>query len=94
MENNVSRGIHVTVLSQETGALMSTRTFDTHLHEESSKLLITFLNMTSPGRILCFAVKVMRLTNNIFREISRNRNDGSEVLVTLITQFFIDFEVF
>ena len=53
-----SRGIHITVLHQSTGAIMTSRSFDTCIHQKESDLLVLFLSMVSQGRILCFAVKV------------------------------------
>ena len=46
------------VLNEVTGAVMSSRWFDTYESKEDSGFLMEFLTSLKNGRILCFAVKV------------------------------------
>lgn len=52
------RGLNVVVLNEVTGAVMSSRWFDTYESKEDSGYLMEFLSNLKNGRIICFAVKV------------------------------------
>ena len=52
------RGMNVVVLNEVTGAVMSSRWFDTYESQEDSGYLKEFLTGLKNGRIICFAVKV------------------------------------
>lgn len=54
------RGLNVLVLNEVTGAVMSSRWFDTYESKEDSGLLVEFLKSLKQGRIICFAIKVGR----------------------------------
>lgn len=54
------RGLNVVVLNEVTGAVMSSRWFDTYESKEDSNFLMEFLKSLKFGRIICFAVKVSR----------------------------------
>lgn len=77
-----SRGMHVTVLHQSTGAIMATRTFDTYMSKEESEGLVLFLNMVSEGRILCLSVKdeasynLKKAVRNLLRSMGSVYIDG------------------
>ena len=63
------RGLNVVVLNEVTGAVMSSRWYDTYESAADSGLLVKYLKGLRPGRIVCFAVKV-RLTKIVnFRAI-------------------------
>lgn len=51
------RGLNVVVLNELTGAVMSSRWFDTYESKEDSGYLMEFLSNLKNGRIICFAVK-------------------------------------
>lgn len=55
-EKDAGRGIHVVVLHETTGEVMSQRVFDTYSMKQDGEM-IAFLNSISNGRILVFAVK-------------------------------------
>lgn len=55
-EQQQQRGIHIAVLNQATGYVMSIRVFDTYSSEDTTLVMISFLNSLADGRILCFAV--------------------------------------
>lgn len=52
------RGLNVVVLNEVTGAVMSSRWFDTYESKEDSDFLMEFLKSLKYGRIICFAIKV------------------------------------
>ena len=52
------RGMNVVVLNEVTGAVMSSRWYDTYESRHDSKLLLNHLQGLKRGRILCFAIKV------------------------------------
>ena len=52
------RGLNVLVLNEVTGAVMSSRWFDTYESQEDSSFLMEYLQGLKHGRILCFAIKV------------------------------------
>ena len=52
------RGLNVVVLNEVTGAVMSSRWFDTYESKEDSGYLMEFLSNLKNGRIISFAVKV------------------------------------
>ena len=54
------RGLNVLVLNEVTGAVMSSRWFDTYESKEDSGFLVGFLKSLKQGRIICFAIKVSR----------------------------------
>ncbi|XP_046860054.1 protein O-linked-mannose beta-1,2-N-acetylglucosaminyltransferase 1-like [Xenia sp. Carnegie-2017] len=76
-----SRGIHVTVLHQSTGAMMATKVFDTCRSKQESANLVHFLNMISDGRILCFAVK---------DEIALNLEETARDLLKSLGSAYVD----
>ncbi|KAL9954720.1 hypothetical protein ACROYT_G042291 [Oculina patagonica] len=51
------RGLNVVVLNEVTGAVMSSRWFDTYESKEDSDFLMEFLKSLKHGRIICFAIK-------------------------------------
>jgi len=51
------RGLNVVVLNEVTGAVMSSRWYDTYESAADSGLLVKFLKGLRQGRIVCFAVK-------------------------------------
>ena len=53
-----ARGIHVIVLNEVTGVIMTTRIFDTYSPTGEEKAMIIFLNLLQEGRIVIFLVKV------------------------------------
>lgn len=53
------RGMNVVVLSEVTGAVMSSRWYDTYESLRDSRLLLDHLQGLRRGRILCFAIKVV-----------------------------------
>lgn len=52
------RGLNVVVLNEVTGALMSSRWFDTYESKADSGFLVDYLRGLKQGRIICFAVRV------------------------------------
>lgn len=52
------RGLNVVVLNEVTGAVMSSRWYDTYESAADSGLLIKYLKGLRQGRIVCFAVRV------------------------------------
>ena len=52
------RGMNVVVLHEVTGAVMSSRWFDTYESKEDSGFLMAYLQGLRHGRIICFAIKV------------------------------------
>lgn len=54
------RGLNVVVLNEVSGAVMSSRWFDTYESKEDSGFLVEFLKSLKRGRIICFAIKVGR----------------------------------
>ena len=54
------------VLNEVTGAVMSSRWFDTYESKEDSGFLVEFLKSLKQGRIICFAIKVRR---QLFRDL-------------------------
>lgn len=52
------RGMNVVVLNEVTGAVMSSRWYDTYESLHDSRLLLDHLQGLRRGRILCFAIKV------------------------------------
>ena len=52
------RGLNVVVLNEVTGAVMSSRWYDTYESAADSGLLVKYLKGLRQGRIVCFAVKV------------------------------------
>lgn len=52
------RGMNVVVLNEVTGAVMSSRWYDTYESLHDSRLLLDHLQGLRLGRILCFAIKV------------------------------------
>ena len=52
------RGMNVLVLNEVTGAVMSSRWFDTYESQDDSSFLMEYLQGLKLGRILCFAIKV------------------------------------
>ena len=57
VEGASSRGMHIIVLNQQTGQVMSTRIFDTYAEMLDGEMLL-FLKMLQEGRIVIFLVKV------------------------------------
>ena len=57
VEGASSRGMHIVVLNQQTGEVMSTRIFDTYAEMLDGEMLL-FLKMLQEGRIVIFLVKV------------------------------------
>ena len=53
------RGLNVVVLNEVTGAVMSSRWFDTYESKADSGLLMDYLKGLKHGRIVCFAVRVI-----------------------------------
>ena len=53
------RGLNVVVFNEVTGAVMTSRWFDTYESRADSGLLMEFLNALKHGRIVCFAIKVI-----------------------------------
>ncbi|KAJ7354809.1 hypothetical protein OS493_029815 [Desmophyllum pertusum] len=51
------RGLNVVVFNEVTGAVMTSRWFDTYESRADSGLLMEFLNALKHGRIVCFAIK-------------------------------------
>ena len=60
------RGLNVVVLNEVTGAVMSSRWYDTYESEADSGLLVKYLKGLRQGRIVCFAVKVRLIKLLIF----------------------------
>lgn len=54
--SEASRGIHVVVLNEFYGYVMSTRVFDTYSPQQDEELCL-YINMISDGRIMIFAIK-------------------------------------
>ena len=52
------RGMNVLVLNEVTGAVMSSRWFDTYESQDDSSFLLDYLQGLKHGRIICFAIKV------------------------------------
>ena len=52
------RGLNIVVLNEVTGAVMSSRWYDTYESAADSGLLVKYLKGLRQGRIVCFAVKV------------------------------------
>ena len=52
------RGMNVLVLNEVTGAVMSSRWFDTYESQDDSGFLVDYVQGLKPGRIICFAIKV------------------------------------
>ena len=55
----ILRGVNVVVLNEVTGAVMSSRWFDTYESKADSGLLMDYLKGLKHGRIVCFAVGVI-----------------------------------
>ena len=68
------RGLNVVVLNEVTGAVMSSRWYDTYESEADSGLLVKYLKGLRQGRIVCFAVKVRLITLLIFVQYFRLQN--------------------
>ena len=60
------RGLNVVVLNEVTGAVMSSRWYDTYESAADSGLLVKYLKGLRQGRIVCFAVKVRLIKLLIF----------------------------
>ena len=52
------RGMNVLVLNEVTGAVMSSRWFDTYESQDDSGFLVDYVQGLKHGRIICFAIKV------------------------------------
>jgi len=52
------RGMNVVVLNEVTGAVMSSRWFDTYESKDDSGFLLDYVQGLKHGRIICFAIKV------------------------------------
>eukprot|EP00731_Ephydatia_muelleri_P000203 Em0001g203a len=65
-----TRGIHVIVLDQNTGRVVSYKAFDTHGNAANTGALVTHLTSISAGRIICFAI-LDEGSNNLYA-LARN----------------------
>ena len=57
------------VLNEVTGAVMSSRWYDTYESAADSGLLVKYLKGLRQGRIVCFAVKVTLIKLLIFAQV-------------------------